>query len=240
MIGLLDILKVVMAAIVVVGPMPMMVRAGLKSCFEDKPVPELPLVRYIAFNGAILAGLSATFSGHGGWEGIVATLLGGYLLTSAYVDRETGWAPDILLYPVAMASLLLAGLLGSWGMSLSTGILAALLLYPVVMALWIALRALTPLASMLPPNDLLSLLVPVILFGYGLGMAYLVVVGALLVAVRFTPFLRRIFLQDQVARAALTEMELSEDRAVEYVTLLVVSLPVAFFFLPVFFAMGAS
>lgn len=240
MIGLLDILKVLVAAITVIGPMPMMVRAGLKSCFEDRPVPELPLVRFIAFNGAVLAGLAATFSGHDGWVLTIATLLGGYLLTSAYVDRETGWAPDILLYPVSMASLLLAGLLGSWGLSLNEGILAAFLLYPVVMLCWVALRAITPLASLLPPNDLLSLLVPVILFGYDLGMAYLVVVGILLLVVRLTPFLRKILLEDKVARAALMEMELSEDRSAEYVTLLIVSLPATFFFLPVFFFMGAS
>lgn len=210
---------------------PALARAGLVSCDEPSDIiPGKRLMVASILGGALPGGL-ALMMGHPLVAVALVSVLGAVLLVAAYVDRETGWAPDHLLAPFSFAGFTLAGLTGSWGITLWQGVLAGIFVYPVLMGIWIGVRALTPSARLMPPNDLLSLVVPCVMLGPDLSMGYLVSVAVLLVLVRISPFLHKVFLRADVAERMVADMGLDAAQAQSFVTLLVVTLPVSFAFM---------
>jgi len=227
----LSFLSALLAIIACALLIPPLARAGLASCLDGQKPQDLPYMRHIATFGGIAIALTSILSGQGPAFAFVSTLFGGFLAAASYLDRETSWAPDHLLFPISVLGFSVAGFLGMWGLTPFIGFLVGAFGYLALMGVWLLVNEKTDVASLLPPNDILSILVPLAFLGPGLSVFFMIAAAILLMMVRFIPGVRKLFLREDVAIQALAEMEVCDGRAEDFITLLMVTLPAAFVFL---------
>lgn len=158
--------------------------------------------------------------------------IGAVLMSLAATDRQTAWAPDGLLYSLAVLVGVRLGFdpdLGAWtsvagvpGALIWAGIGAAGVLLAQVT--WLALGALTSRAP--PPPDLVAFALGPALLGFGLTYAVaMILISLILFGIRLQPGFGRAFQAPSVAEAAAADLgyEVEDGTAVP---LLAVMLPV--------------
>ena len=90
-------------------------------------------------------------------------VFGALLLVAGWVDHRTAWAPDGLILPLMVCGSASAALIGSLTLGPGWAIGVAVLIFGLAQGAW-AVQGLTGW-RVLPPPDLMSLGLPVLLFG---------------------------------------------------------------------------
>lgn len=179
------------------------------------------LIGFAALAGATLGALAHSFGAEAATT-ISFALLGAFLMAGAASDLESGWAPDIATMPVVISAALAGAAPWAWNWSPATGLLVGMVLYMAAQALWMLTREAD---QAIPPADLLSLLVPILVLGASLRAAgyYLALCLVILLLMR-VPRLKA-QLQRQKIREAVRAEGAGEAVAEHGIALLAVTYP---------------
>lgn len=134
----------------------------------------LAMILPAAAMGSLL-GAIAQYYGHGGYEVIIFSALGAFLLTGAVLDSQTGWAPDSIMLPVTVLGVLAGQALGPSSGNFALAALLAVLSYYVVITAWIEMARRESRMVHMPPADFIAITLPIPIFGfdYLLAMFYI-------------------------------------------------------------------
>lgn len=123
--------------------------------------------------------------GYAPWEVETALcVFGALLLVAGWVDHRTAWAPDGVILPLMVCGSVSAALIGSLSAGPVWAIGVAVLIFGLAQAAWAVQAVLGH--RVLPPPDLISLSLPVLLFGltHYTFLAYLTLSLTLLLVLR--------------------------------------------------------
>lgn len=99
---------------------------------------------------------------------LITALLGGLLLSGAIIDRQKGWAPDLISGPVLVLSAIYSAAGPAGELDAATIIWTAILGgcgFAVINGLWIYADRVTGGRALPPPADLTAIMMPVLLCG---------------------------------------------------------------------------
>ena len=184
----------------------LMARFGVRMASEGEDHISLNLAGLAALLGA--GGMAVAFMDADHSTQLVAVLLGGALMVGAIVDRQTGWAPDLLMLPTVLLALALGARTGAWDASLGQVLAIGLGGYLCMHLIWLDAMKLKPGMALPPPGDLIALGVPLMVFGicYAFVAVMLMISALLVLALRFEA-VRNIFSRSEVLEVIMRESE---------------------------------
>ncbi|WP_027234590.1 hypothetical protein [Leisingera caerulea] len=158
------------------------------------------------------------------------------LCLAAFVDRETSWAPDILMAILAAGAVVLASRFHGWDLSLMSAAAAGAGGLLAVNLLWMAAVRLTGWIWILPPGDILGISIPFILFGatpYSIGIMF--GTAALLVLCRSFDWVHAVFEKPGNGEKVARDMDVDIADVRKSIPFLSVCLPVVWAALLIYF-----
>lgn len=87
------------------------------------------------------------------------------LFSGALVDRQTGWAPDVIVFPIVVLAFVLGAASGGWDITPGRAAIYATCGYWAFQAAWIGVKWKYPDFSLPPPGDLVAIVIPMLFFG---------------------------------------------------------------------------
>lgn len=158
---------------------------------------------------------------------IIAAILLSLLAVGAYVDRQSGWAPDHLILPASVFAMMSGAASGAWDMPVWYGAFLGLCVYLAVQGLWILSALLSEAAKGIPPGDILALAIPVMALGFTKDFVIcMMLISSLLAIVILVPKFGNIFSKKSVADTVRAELG-REDDTTPVVTFLTIGFPAA-------------
>lgn len=204
-------------------------RIGLRLASDDADMISWPRTLVPAFLGGMtLAYLQAgsEWMGSGSLTFLCITGLGAALGVAAIIDRETGWAPDVLMALLAAKAMVLGTIVAGWPISpLVASILGVVTLVGINL-LWIAAVKLTGSYAILPPADILAFALPFMIFGTSIQfVAIMLAIAILGLVCKNVPAVAAVFTNPKVGENVLREIESDDKKAGQGLTLLSIALP---------------
>ncbi|MBW3243612.1 hypothetical protein KUV57_13140 [Epibacterium sp. DP7N7-1] len=154
------------------------------------------------------------------------TSLGAALGVGAIIDRETGWAPDILMAVLAANGMLLGTIIAGWELSPIVASIVGIALLAVINLFWIAAVKLTGSCAILPPADILAFALPFMIFGISAQfVTVMLVIATVGLACKRVPSIAAIFTNPKVGEKIVREIESDDMKEGHGLTLLSIALP---------------
>lgn len=190
---------------------------------DTLPVLKLWLVAQI---GGLLA-VAMVMAGASDFEGAVAAALLSFLAAGAFVDRETGWAPDHIVLPVCVLAMMSGAAQGAWLISPLLAAVIGVAVYLIVNVAWMGVAMISDAARALPPGDILALIVPIMALGFTKEfVTCMMLISSLLAIVILIPKFGNIVGKKEVCDCVRAEMGREGDCA-PVVTFLTIGFPAA-------------
>jgi hypothetical protein len=111
-------------------------------------------------------------------------VFGGLLILAAWVDRKTAWAPDGIILPLMFGAATAASLIGTLELGPLSAFGVGLVIFLAAQLIWVV-QVISGF-RLLPPADLMALVLPFLLFGITAyaPLTYLLMSAALFAALR--------------------------------------------------------
>lgn len=152
--------------------------------------------------------------------------LGAALGAAAIIDRDTGWAPDVLMAVLSAKAMVLGTIVAGWGIGPLTASLVGIGILVAINLLWLAASVLTGSRRILPPADILAFALPFMIFGASpYFVAIMLSISVLGLLGRRVPAIHAFFTNPKVGDKVLREMDLDDSMEAKGVTLLAIALP---------------
>ncbi|WP_411840049.1 hypothetical protein [Paracoccus sp. ME4] len=181
------------------------------------------------FTAALTGGLAGMLAGtQDPATSAVTVILCAGLMAGALVDRETGWAPDAIVFPIVLLAMTLGALEGAWELSPVRAVIYAAIGYWLLQGLWLLAAWKITDFSPPPPADLIAVFLPMMFFGTDLRFSatMFAMAAALLLARRFSTVYGLFSRTDLIMRIVKKEdMRYPEGR--HGITLLALAFPVS-------------
>lgn len=200
-------------------------RLGATIASEGDDMPAyMPLVTAGLVGGM---GIAVFASGLDVYSQLVTIALGGGLLVAAVLDRETGWAPDTMMWPIVVLACMLGALNKVLPFGPITAIAVGTCTFWACQVVWMICARIAPVLPLPPPGDLIALALPLVFLGVCLGFVMVMLgICILLLGAKFNQKVARIFTKGHVAKAVISEMDFLNETAMQPVTLLALAFPV--------------
>ena len=167
--------------------------------------------------GASLMILAGALSDLPGLSRLVLVILGSLLTISAWIDRVSAWAPDILILPLCMALFLVSPDTRTMA-DVGTAVGFGALLFIGALAAWFLQDRVG--YRFAPPPDIVALAAPLILFGISMPTSIVyAVISTLLIAASKSTMLRRLFSRPEAIEDAGIEVGYGGAKSVTFLSI---------------------
>lgn len=162
---------------------------------------------FVASLAGTLPGFAAVASGSPPSVVLSFTLFGTFLLLLAIIDRQTSWAPDMLMLPLCCLAMWVGAQHGGQDPGVFRLLLRGLGLFGLAQILFVILAR---LARPLPPPDMIGLLLPFVVFGISAQASVaFIITSAILILIRQSGGIRNRLLTPEVGTDVSVEGRLS-------------------------------
>lgn len=180
------------------------------------------------FVAALTGGLAGLLAGNDDPAiSAIAVILCSGLIAGALVDRQTGWAPDTLVFPIVLLAMTLGALEGAWDLSPMRAVIYACLGYWLLQAVWILVAWKITDFSPPPPADLIAVVLPLMFYGMDLRFSatMFAMAAALLLARRFST-IYALFSRTELVMRIVKNENMRYAEGCHGITLLALAFPV--------------